>query len=374
MMRSSNKKTTVEGTREARLTLLKSQQAMFSGKQSNLSSYLDVSVANKVVIIATGGTISGESSSADDAEYTAGKQSARDLVDSVPGLDKFKLEFDLVDLYKIDSKDVTHDHWLRLLSAVNKSLDDPDVKGLVITHGTDTLEETAYFLHLTVKSSKPVVIVGSMRPATSLSPDGPMNLLNAVAVVHDEGASGRGVMVVMNDSIFDARDVTKTHTTKVNTFQSPNYGPIGSVNYGLVRFDRQVSRKHTVDTSFTINQQQPLPDVAVFYQVAGASGRVLGAILETKPDGIVVAGTGNGTMSTVIEAKLKYAREQGIVVVRCSRTGSGRVTENSSDYPHNVGGTIAAGNLNPQKARILLMLALSQQKQLEAVRNCFLTY
>lgn len=243
-----------------------------------------------------------------------------------------------------------------------------------ITHGTDTLEETAYFLDLVVKSDKPVVVVGSMRASTSMSADGPLNLFNAVAVVHAAESAGRGVMVMMNDTIYDGRDVTKSNTTQVNTFNSPNSGPIGHVNYGKVTFERRVERKNTTETPFDISNLDDLPTVEIVYEYAGSKGGVLKAVIAQKPDGIVIAGSGDGNLTAPDKALLKYAGDAGIQIIRSSRTGSGRVTETDIDYPNAENGTVAGDNLNPQKARILLMLSLTNTRQVSEIRKHFSLY
>ena len=269
---------------------------------------------------------------------------------------------------------MTSQLWLQLAKRVNSLLASPEVKGVVITHGTDTLEETAYFLDLVVKSQKPVVIVGSMRASTSMSADGPLNLYNALAVIHDPESAGRGVMVMMNDTIFDGRDVTKCNTTQLNTFHSPNSGPLGHVNYGKVKFEKRVERKNTTETPFDVSELTDLPIVEIVYEHAGSTGRMLQAAIALKPDGIVVAGSGDGNLHAKDKALLKYASDGGIQIVRSSRTGSGFVTETDIDYPKTENGTIAADNLNPQKARILLMLSLTRTKQACEIRNDFLRF
>jgi L-asparaginase len=325
------------------------------------SPLMDSSTQETIVIVGTGGTIAGTSKGLSDSSlYTAGTLKLQELMESVPELKNFN-KLEAKDLFNIDSSDITPKHWLQLAKEVNALLERPDVKGVVITHGTDTLEETAYFLDLVIKSKKPVVLVGSMRPATSLSPDGPMNLLNAMHVVNAAEAPGRGVLAVINDTIFDARDVTKTHTTHLNTFSAPNSGPVGSVTNGKVRFNKKVERKHTDETPFNIDSLEDLPNVEIVYEYAG-SEKVLKAVIDLKPDGIVIAGTGDGNMTAADKALMQYAREQGIEIIRSSRTGSGEVTYDNVDQLDSKLGLIPGDNLNPQKARILLMLSLLQRK------------
>lgn len=326
-------------------------------------------------IVATGGTIAGSASSSVSSSYESGKLSIQELTRAVPELKQFE-DIQSVDLFHIDSSDITTQHWLTLAKKVNELLQQDDVKGVVITHGTDTLEETAYFLDLVIKSKKPVVLVGSMRAATSLSADGPLNLFNALCVANSPLSVGRGVMVVMNDTIFDARDVTKTHTTRVNTFNAPNSGAIGHVNFGDIEFSKKAERKNTVDTPFDINALAKLPEVEIIYEYAGSSGKLLKlAIDHIKPAGIVIAGTGDGNITFNDKALMEEARKQGIQIIRSSRTGSGKVTYDYVDHLDSRIGLIAGDDLNPQKARILLMLSLTlPKKEPEIIRQNFLTY
>lgn len=327
-----------------------------------------------IYVIGTGGTIVGTADSAVQQTYQASKLSVANVIQKMPELKQLHEDIHVVDLFRVNSEDMTDDLWLTLAKCVNDLLAKNDVKGIVITHGTDTMEETAYFLNLVVKSEKPVVLVGAMRPATSLSADGPMNLYNAISIVHSPTSVNRGVMLVMNDTIFDARNVTKTNTTIPNTFNSPNGGPIGHVHCGHVTFERLVTTKHTKDTPFNIANITHLPKVNIIYGHAGIDGDMMEAIAKQKPDGIIYAGVGDGNLHATIKAKLQYLSDKGITVVRSSRTGSGYVTLSDDDFPNNPHGTISANNLNPQKARILLMLALTQSNQLENIHQSYMTF
>lgn len=326
---------------------------------------------SSIYVVGTGGTIVGVAATATTATYAPSQMSIADVLAGMPELKDFEEKINAFNLFKVDSNDMTTQHWLQLAKKVNELLISPDVKGVVITHGTDTLEETAYFLDLVVKSDKPVVIVGAMRAATSMSADGPLNLYNALAVIHSPESKGRGVMVVMNDTIYDGRDVTKTNTTQVNTFNAPNAGPIGHVIYGRVGFERQVTRKNTTETPFDISNLNELPTVEIVYEHAGTTGKVLKAVVAQQPDGIVIAGMGDGNVHASDKAFLRFAREElGISIVRSSRTGSGRVTDVDNDLKEY----IPADNLNPQKARILLMLSLTKTKLANEIRNNFTRY
>ncbi|MDW3124660.1 type II asparaginase, partial [Vibrio sp. 1974] len=194
-----------------------------------------------IKILATGGTIAGAGQSATESIYTAGKVGVESLISAVPSMTNIA-DISGEQVVSIGSQDMNDEVWLKLAKRVNELLAQDDVDGIVITHGTDTLEETAYFLDLPVKSDKPVVIVGAMRPSTAMSADGPVNLYNAVVTATDEDSKGRGVLVAMNDTIFDARDVPKTNTTSVSTFQSPNFGPLGYIHNSDAKYQRSPER------------------------------------------------------------------------------------------------------------------------------------
>jgi L-asparaginase type II len=242
----------------------------------------------------------------------------------------------------------------------------------VITHGTDTQEETAYFLNLTVKSKKPVVTVGAMRPATALSADGPLNLLQAVSVAGSKEAQGKGVFLIMNGEINGAREVTKTNTLQPETFRSNDLGYLGYVVNNKPVFYRTSLRKHTADSEFDVSKLTELPKVEILYTYVDAGLSALKGIVDGKPDGIVVAGMGNGSIATPMLAALKEAARQGIVIVRSSRTGTGMITFDPKKGDDD--GFVAADSLNPQKARILLMLALTKTKDPQQIRRIFATY
>lgn len=327
-------------------------------------------IPNTVIVIGTGGTIAGAASSSVSSTYQAAALNIDTLVARIPELSRFE-QIKSVNLFNIDSSDISISHWLTIAKEANNYLKLPSTKGIVITHGTDTLEETAFFLNLVIKSHKPVVLVGSMRPSTALSSDGPINLFNAISVAHSEKAIGQGVLVVMNDTIFDARDVTKSHTIKTDSFRSPNTGPIGTVHCGEVEFTHKVMRKNTLDTPFDISTLETLPTVEVVYECAASSGDVLKAVIQKNPQGIVIAGTGDGNIPEKDKALMRYARQKGIQIIRSSRTGSGAVTYDSVDKLDTEIGLIAGDNLTPQKARILLMLSLTQTQNEKEIRSHF---
>jgi L-asparaginase len=326
-----------------------------------------------IVILATGGTIAGTgATSTTTVGYQAAKLPVQKLIAALPELQQLA-NVTGEQVLQIASQDITNAELLKLGQRVNQLLDQPTINGVVITHGTDTLEETAYFLNLVIKSPKPVVIVGSMRPATALSTDGPLNLYDAVALASSEGAIGKGTLVMLNDQISAAREVTKTNTTSPNTFQSPDLGYLGYVELGKAYFYRQPVRQHTVNTEFDISGLSDLPLVDILYGYGNNSRGLVDAAVAQGAQGIVYAGVGNGNFSKQVIPGIAAATKKGVQVVRSSRAGSGRVARNA-EMPDDQLGTIAADNLNPQKARILLMLALTKTQNAQAIQQMFDRY
>ena len=227
----------------------------------------------------------------------------------------------------IGSQDMNDDVWLTLAKKINTECDKTD--GFVVTHGTDTMEETAYFLDLTVKCNKPVVLVGAMRPSTGMSADGPFNLYNAVVTAADKASANRGVLVVMNDTVMDGRDVTKTNTTDVATFKSVNYGPLGYIHNGKIDYQRTPARKHTTSTPFDVSKLTELPKVGIVYNYANASDLPAKALVDAGYAGIVSAGVGNGNLYKTIFDTLATAAHKGTVVVRSSRVPTGATTQDA---------------------------------------------
>ena len=310
----------------------------------------------RIAVVATGGTIAG---AAPDATQTTGYQAGvigvEQLLAAVPGLGAIA-RVHAEQIASIDSKDMTPALWTQLARRVNALLASDDVDGVVITHGTDTLEETAYLLHLSVDSTKPVVLTAAMRPASALSADGPLNLLNAVTVAAHAAAAGQGVLVAFNNRIHCARDVTKVSTSAVDAFQSPEVGALGWVQDGRVEFQRRALRAHTVDAELAVVDAWPAVEIVASY--AGASRVTVDALVASGVRGIVVAGTGNGSIHATLQQALAEAAAQGVAVVRASRVGSGHVMRNGAATDDALG-FVAAGTLNPYKARVLLALALA---------------
>jgi L-asparaginase type II len=252
-------------------------------------------------------------------------------------------------------------------------LSNDDCDGVVITQGTNTLEETSYFLNLVVRSHKPVVVTGAMRPSTSLSADGPMNLFRATVVAASPQAIGRGVMVVMNDQILGARDVHKTDTMTVDSFKSPLFGVMGMVADNACYFYRSAIRCHTLDSEFDISDTQELPKVDIVYGYQDDQRTLLDACVATGSRGIVLAGAGTAAISTRLLPAVKDAIAAGVAVVRVSRSSLGLVGHNV-EFDDDTYGTTSGDTLNPAKARILLMLALTRSMNRSSIQSCFDRY
>ena len=326
----------------------------------------------KITIIATGGTIAGVAQSGTAAEYQASQLPVAKLLEAVPEIQNIA-QVSGKQAFQISSQDMSNQHWLALAKQVNQLLASEEVDGIVITHGTDTMEETAYFLNLVTQSKKPVVLTGAMRASTSLSADGPLNLYNAVSVAANLNAVGKGVLVVLNDRIHSARDVTKTNTSSVGTFEAANFGALGYVYYGSVRFYRESTRKHTYQSEFNIDALEKFPQVDIIYGHQHNSTRYIDAAIAGKVDGIISAGVGNGNQHENTLSAMIKARQQGIQVVRSSRVGSGSVTLGAEvdDEKYDF---VVADNLNPQKSRILLMLALTKYSDSAEIQRLFFEY
>ena len=326
----------------------------------------------KIRIIATGGTIAGVSKSNTESNYKAGELGIYQLLEAVPEVKNLS-EVSGEQLVKIGSQDMNDEVWLKLAKRINELLNKEGYDGVVITHGTDTMEETSYFLNLTVHSAKPVVLVGAMRPSTGMSADGPLNLYNAVAVAADKNAAGRGVMVCMNDIVLDGKDVIKTNTTAVETFKGANYGELAYIHNGKPFFNRRPEQKHTVNSEFDVDNLKSLPKVGIVYSYSNASELPLKAFVDAKYNGVVFAGVGNGNLyHTLFDMAIK-AQQKGIQIVRASRVPTGATTLDAEvdDAKYHF---VASQALNPQKARILLMLALTKTKDWQQIQKYFNEY
>jgi L-asparaginase len=325
-----------------------------------------------VVVLATGGTIAGAAASDVQAGYTSGQVGVEQLINAVPQAKKLaRITGEQVS--NIGSQDMNDEVWLKLATRVNEILAKPDVTGVVITHGTDTIEETGFFLNLVTHSSKPVVLTAAMRPATALSADGPLNYFNAVAVATKPEAVGRGVLVVVNDWIHGASSLTKTSTTAVQTFMSPLSGLIGTVAYGDVEWFRKPIGKNTTSSDFSVTPTTVLPRVDIIMAYENMDGKLIDAAVADGAKGIVIAGVGNGNMTKEALDALGRQTKKGIVCVRSSRVATGMVGRNVEVNDDSLG-TVASLGLNPQKSRVLLRLALMKTQDAKMIQRYFDEY
>ncbi|MDL2358417.1 MAG: type II asparaginase [Pseudomonadota bacterium] len=326
-----------------------------------------------VTILATGGTIAGTgATSTTTVGYTAATVGVQALIKAVPELAKVA-HVSGEQVFQIASENMDNEHWLTLAKRVNVLLAQSNVDGIVITHGTDTLEETAYFLDLVVKSRKPVVLVGAMRPSTALSADGPINLYNAVLLAASQEAVGKGVLVAMNDQIQAARDITKTNTSTLDAFRTPELGMLGYIQGSRPFFYRQSTRKHTIDTEFDVSALTALPQVDIVYGYANVGPVALDAFVAAGAKGIIHAGVGDGSLADKVLPALKAARAKGVLIVRASRVGQGILARNGEAKDDELD-FVVADTLNAQKARILLMLALTRTGSSKEIQRMFYTY
>jgi L-asparaginase len=325
-----------------------------------------------IVVLATGGTIAGAAGSDVQAAYTSGQVGVDQLLAAVPQAKKLAA-LRGEQIANIGSQDMNDEVWLKLATRVNQLAAMPDVAGIVITHGTDTIEETAYFLNLVVKSAKPVVLTAAMRPSTALSADGPLNFYNAVAVAANKEAAGRGVLVVINDWIQGAASLTKTSTTAVQTFMSPLRGLIGTVAYGEAEFYRGPVGKNTTASEFSLDGVTTLPRVDIVMAHENMDGVLINAAAAAGARGLVIAGVGNGNMTQAAMDALAQLAKKGVVVVRSTRVLTGRVGRNVEVKDDDLN-FVASLDLNPQKARVLLRVALTKTKDLKQIQRYFEEY
>jgi L-asparaginase len=307
-----------------------------------------------LALIGTGGTIAGAASAASSStDYKPASLSLAAVVDTVPEL-RQRYAIDVTQPMQLASYDVRPEHWLDLHAAVMHAVNNPDVVGIVVTHGTDTLEETATFLHLSVDTDKPIVVVGAMRPATAYSADGPANLLDACSVAACPGARGRGTLVVMNGRIHSGLWVGKRHVSSVEAFDSPLAGAVGEVADQAVQWFRAAGRAPTV--AWQTPTAWPRVDIAVAY--AGVDDTALRAFVAAGARGIVHAGFGNANTPTAYRAFIQSLPAQGVLMARCARFITGSVTR-ASVYADAQHGILTAGPLPPHKVRIVMLLGLA---------------
>ena len=331
---------------------------------------LTLSAKPKIRIIATGGTIAGVSTSATSSAYGAGQVGIQTLIDAVPQI-KELADVSGEQLVNIGSQDMNDAVWLKLAKRINQLLSG-DYDGVLVTHGTDTMEETAYFLSLTVHSDKPVILVGSMRPSTAISADGPANLYNGVAALVDPSSKGHGVMACMNNQLIDAKSLIKTHTTDCATFKG-TYGEMGYVYNGKPYYIFEPTYKHTTRSIFNVDNLEKLPKVGIIYGYANCSTLPIEAFFKADFDGIVLAGVGDGNFYKDVFDVAVQMQESGTQIVRASRVPTGPTCLNGEvdDSKYHF---VAALNLNPQKARVLLQLALTKTHDWQQIQKYFQEY
>ena len=328
----------------------------------------------RIAVVATGGTIAGAGTAPGDAAsaaYRSAVVSADELLAAVPGLQRLAA-LQAEQLFQIDSADFTDDKLLALARHVAALCARDDVDGVVVTHGTDTMEESAYFLHLVVKSAKPIVLTGAMRPGTAPAADGPANLLHAVAVAAHASSAGRGVLVVMNEEIHSARDVAKVHSQRLDAFASP-HGALGAVVQGAPRWYRAVTRPHTTASAFDITAIDALPLVGVVMGHGHMRRELFDAWVAAGARAIVHAGFGGGTVPEYLKPVFAELCARGVPVVRCSRVGAGPVIRNAN-FDDDACGSIAADDQNLPRARLLAALALTRSQGVGEMQRVFNRY
>ena len=326
----------------------------------------------RVKILATGGTIAGAGNAADRAGYKAGALPIDELLNAVPQIHKIA-RVTGEQIASVGSQDMSIAIWQKLAVRINEIFSKNEADAVVITHGTDTQEETSYFLDLTVHYKNAVVITGSMRPATGISADGPKNLYDAVTVAANPASKGRGVLVCFNESIFDGRDVVKISTTKLNAFASPNTGPLGQVYDGKVEYYSVSTREINVGSPFSVTLDSKIPKVDIVYMYADADGSQINCAVNNGAKGIVVAGVGNGNFDKAFTEAITAAVKKGVIVCRGSRCVSGRVVL-EDEIDDKTLGTIVSDDLNPAKARVLLMLGLMITTDKAKLQQYFFKY
>lgn len=323
-----------------------------------------------IAVVATGGTIAGTGQQGKTVAYRAGEMNVNEIIKTIPMLQEVA-HIKEYQLMNVDSNEMGPQQWIVLANTINNLLKDKNIDGVVVTHGTDTLDETAYFLTLTLHTSKPVVITGAMRPATATSADGPYNLYQAVCLAANDEAIHHGVMGLFSNTIFSGRDIQKVNNYKLDAFDQKSFGCLGYMQDEKVYFFSRTFKVHTLASRFSKNLLTTLPQVAIAYFYAGASSQILYGLAK-EHEGIVIAGSGNGNYSQDWLNAINDLSQQGIVFVRASRVSNGIVFDDEIFDPlHNC---IAANTLTAQKARVLLMLALSQTHQHHEIVEIFNEY
>lgn len=319
----------------------------------------------KIMILGTGGTLAGIGEVGKSIGYRPGSINIDKLVKTMPWLTEVS-DIETEQICNINSDDITADLWIKLANKINEKSKRNDIAGFVVTHGTDTMEETAYFLNLTVKTKKPVVLTGSMRPATAISPDGPMNIYGSVVVAKNKQSAGRGVMIVFSNQIYSARYVTKSNTNTITAMTGGIDGSIGAIIDNNLYFSKNVDKIHTVKSKFDVSKYKELKKVSIVYFNADADEQLLQYAIDIS-DGVVVAGAGMGEYSKKFSNVIKESKKP---VVISSRVGQGIITENSLLNSNS----ISANDLSPQKACILLRLCLTENFSIKQIRKIFKNY
>ena len=323
-----------------------------------------------IAIVATGGTIAGTGQAGKTVAYHAGEMNVNEIIKSIPML-KDVADLREYQFMNIDSNEMNPSRWIELANKMNEIVLDEKIDGVVVTHGTDTLDETAYFLTLTLNTSKPVVVTGAMRPATATSADGPYNLYQAVCLAASEDAHHQGVMGLFSNTIYSGRDIQKVNNYKVDAFDQKAFGCLGYMYDDKVLMFSRTFKKHTLQSVFSKDLPEELPAVGIVYYYAGAKVDLLKTMAD-EHQGIVIIGSGSGNYSQVWLQEIERLTNQGIVFVRASRVNQGIVYKSDVFDPNNV--CIPSNTLSGQKARVLLMLALSKTRNINEIRRIFDEY
>ena len=326
-----------------------------------------------VVILATGGTIAGAGADiANSATYQSAKVPVDKLIAGLPQLEKIA-NVRGEQVFQIGSESFRNDNLMTLAKRVSALAKQDDVDGIVITHGTDTAEETAYFLNLVVHTDKPIVVVASMRPGTAMSADGTLNLFDAITVAGSKDARGRGTFVVMNDTIQSGRDVSKMINIRPDAFQSP-WGPLGMVVEGKNYWFRKLDKRHTMTSEFDIDKMDSLPLVEIAYAAGNVDDVAYKAFANAGAKAIIHAGPGNGSVAAVLVPVLQELRGKGIQIIRSSHVNAGGFVLRNAEQPDDKYDWVVAHDLNPQKARILATVALTATNDSKELQRIFWEY
>lgn len=324
----------------------------------------------KIIIVATGGTIAGSGKVGKTANYHAGTIAIENIVESIPLINDVA-DLEAIQLFNFDSNEMDEERWIILANKINELTKRDDVDGVVVTHGTDTLDETAYFLNLTLHTYKPVVLTGAMRPASATSADGPLNLYQAVCLAASDEAVGHGVMAVFSSTIYSGRDIQKTSNFKTDAFDQKDFGCLGYMNDDKVMMFSRTFKKHTLLSVFSKMSLTDLPVVGIVYYYVGADAGILD-FMSQNHRGIVIIGSGRGNYNKAWLEKIETLSKKGIVFVRASRVQQGIVIEDEYFDPNNI--CIPSNTLSGQKARVLLMLALAYTDDIQEIKKIFNEY